>query len=316
MQDIQSNRSSSRSPILFNSHATPGRPEPAKIVESASSISDASNDEDESADEDESSDGEERDDGDKTVLAPVQRSSPPDLSTTKPNVNMSSERKQSQRKNLTISRGSSTGDESVNTQDEVDFQLTSSMFEASSTAIEDTSIRIPSSSNATKPKFSIGASLSSLNAKKPILGASASNANKAQPLKLAENNDEESEEESEYESNSESSSDSDNKPEPTQSFPKLRQSQQLESDDSDSDSDSDSESGNDEENEDDEQIARNELAAQIAKMASDAQGSTQSYDVASPNLIKGLQSSRSGSVKGKTGSSNKFLVGYTFSQPK
>ena len=108
MQDIQSNRSSSRSPVVFNSHAIHGKAEPTNPGKSASSTSDESNDENESVDE-ESSDSEDEasddvgEDEDKTITAPVHRSSPPSLPATKPTVDISSEGKPSQSKNFTIS---------------------------------------------------------------------------------------------------------------------------------------------------------------------------------------------------------------------
>jgi hypothetical protein len=319
MQDIQSNRSSSRSPIMFNSHATPRKSEPAKPSISASSTSDEWNDEDDS-DEEESTDGEaETSEGneepeDKTITAQISRSSPPSLPTKKPIANVLPTEKSSQRKNFTMSPGSSTSDVSINTQDEVDFQLTSSMFEASSTAVKSTPIPPPSSSAAT-PKFSFGASLSSLNARKPVLGSSVAKASgKAQPLKLVEN-DEESEEESEEESD-DSSSESDNGQEASQSLPRTRQIQPLTTDSDDSDSDS--ESSSDKENQDEREMARNELVAHIAKMASDPQASTQSNDIPSSNIAKRSQSSNSGGggKRSNGGSGKNYITGYSFSQPK
>jgi hypothetical protein len=316
MQDIQSNRSSSRSPILFNSRSTPRNLGPTKPVESASSAGDTSNDEeDDSMDEDKSVDDEEasdeeEDDEDKTITAPAPRSSPPSLPTTKPAFNVRLERKPSQRKNFTISPGSSIGDESINTQDEVDFQLTSSVYEASSAAIKSTPIPIPSSS-APRPKFAIGASLSDMNAKKPILGSSSQANNKARPLKLAEEDDEGSEEESEEESDS----DSDDEPEPSQALPKLnrpRLSKPAASESEDASSE-DSESESVGEDDDDLQKHQDELAAKISQFVS--QGSTQSFnDIPSPKAVKGSQSSSSsGKVKTKGGKRDHLSL---FSEPK
>jgi hypothetical protein len=323
MQDIQSNRSSSRSPVVFNSHATYGKAEPTKPGKSASSTSDESNDENESVDE-ESSDSEDEasddvgEDEDKPITSPVHRS-PPSLPATKPTVDISSDGKPSQSKNFTISHGSS-GDDSFNTQDEVDFQLTSSMFEVSSNAVKSTPVPIPSSSNAARPKSSF-ASLSSL-AKNFVVGPSSLKTNvKSQPLKLAENDDEDSEDESDEESDPNSSSNSDEESELSQSLAKPNETRPPATDSDDSDSDSGS--GSDKENEDDEEIARNELSAQIAKMTSDSQASTQSYDAPTPKVVKGLQDNQSsGSGKGGkklnggSGKEDKYLTKYAFSQPR
>jgi hypothetical protein len=319
MQDIQSNRSSSRSPILFNSRATPGKVESATIAESASSVSDTSNDEEESEDEDKSASeddasDDEEDVEDKTITAPAPRPSPPSLPPTHSTIGIS-ERKSSQRKNLTISPGSSTGDESYSTQDEVDFQLTSSMFEASPAA-KSTPIPIPSSS-VTRPKFAIGASLSDMNAKKPTVGSSASKANStARALKLIETDEEESDEESEDESDS----GSDDEQILSQTLaPKSNLPQPSDSDNSDSDtSDSDSESGSGNESEDDMRAHQNDLAEQINKMASASQGSTQSYDIPSSKPMN-AQSSRSSSAvmeKEKIAKSGKADKRFNFSKPK
>ena len=324
MQDIQSNRSSSRSPVVFNSHTICGKAEPTKLEKSASSTSDESNDENESVD-DESSDSEAEasdnigDDEDRTTTAPVHQSSPPSLPATKATVDISSGEKLSQSKNFTMSPGSS-GNDSFNTQDEVDFQLTSSMFEVSSNAVKSTPIPIPSSSNAARPKSSF-ASLSSL-AKNFIVGRSSSKTSgKSQPLKLAGNNNEDSEDESNEESDSDSSSNSDKEPELSQSLPISKETRTPATDSDESDSDSGS--GSDNESEDNEEIARKELSAQIAKMVSDSQASTQSYDAPTPKVVKvsqDCQSSGSGKggkkLKGGSGKEGKYLTKYTFSQPR
>ena len=324
IQDIQSNRSPSRSPIMFNSQSAPGKPELSKPTESASYMSDESNDDD-SVYEDESTDGEvevseegddEDEDEDRAITTGILRSSPPALN---PMVSIAPG-KYGQRKNIFTTSPSSPTDESFNTQDEVDFQLTSSLYEASSATVKSTPIPIPSSGKVATPKFTVGASLSSLNAKKPFLGSSASKANgKSQPLKLA-NNDEDSDEEESEESDSDSSSDSDNdnEPETSQTLPKRKYSRSAESDSdtTTSGSDSDSESGSNKENEDEKEQARNELAAQIAKVVNDSQASTQSYDPPSPKLVRASQSSSKGSGKRASGGREKFLTGYVFSQPK
>lgn len=318
MEDIQSSRSSTRSPIMFNSHFSTGIREPAI---STQSTSDESNDEDSSDEEDESElevPEEEQGYEDKTIKAPVPVSSPCSL-PTQTTVNMSNGRT-GQRKNLIVSTSSSVGDESFTTQDEVDYQLTSSMFEAPSSTLKSTPISVPYSVKTAPPRFRIGASLSSLNAKKKsILGTLPSQVNtKNQILKLADKHDEESEEESE-ESDSDLSDDSDNVP-PQASQPVPRPSNTV--DPADSDSDSDSGSDSDKYNEDEESTARNELTAHIAKLTSDLQGNTQSYGFPSPNPVKAsssqstIKGSSSAEKKAKSENGRSYTTGYSFSQPK
>ena len=303
MRDSHSDRSSSRSPIHFKSHTTPKKSGSARSVESASSGSDTSADEDDSLDDDNSADSEEGssdeddDDEDKTITARAPPSPPPPLNNSKATIGAPSQIKPSQRKNFTISSGSSTSDGSCNTQDEVDLQLTSSIFEASSAAIKKPSTPM-SSGRAARPRFAIGASLSDMNARKPALGSSAVQANREpRPLKLTKDDDEESEEESEEE---ESDSDHD-EPAPSQTLPKPIRPQSSTSNTSTSEESSDPDSSSSSDEEDDMKRHQNDLSAVLSKMLNESQSSTQSCDdVLSPKLFEGAHSSTSkGNLIGK-----------------
>ncbi|KUJ22698.1 uncharacterized protein LY89DRAFT_308024 [Mollisia scopiformis] len=209
---------------------------------------------------------------------------------------------------------------SINTQDEVDQQLTSSMYEALPAPSSSVSLPIPASSAVTKPKFGVGVSLSSLLAAKSTLSSSyAARANdprsSSQKLQLPEEEEEDgSEEEEEEESDSDESS-SDEEPGPSKSKStastmtskiSLRaEDAQKDSEESDSDSDSNSDNAVDEER------TRQELLGQIDALNSKKDGDSQS-SFSSPQAYRSSTQAKKTPQK-KSGS--QFITGYNFSQP-
>jgi hypothetical protein len=174
-------------------------------------------------------------------------------------------------------------------------------------------------SSASRPTFKFGASLSSLNSNKPILGSSSASKTLGArgSQRVLNQDDEESEEESEEESDEDSSSSSAEEDEEDNSKPQKRTAskprKKLESSStSDDESSSDSES---ESEEDEEKKLRDELAAQIAALGNgDSQGSSNAGLLRPKAYRSSTQQSQSAEKKkGKT--LGRVISGYSFSQP-
>ncbi|KAI9644009.1 hypothetical protein NHQ30_007361 [Ciborinia camelliae] len=313
MGENQSSPRESRSPVVFHSNAPSGDERKPHTKLSQTSSSDSSSSEDESSDEEESEDdtaekenntkvkteikesresSEDEDDSDKDEDvempdAPGHRYSPELPSHARRNM-VSPMKTKNQRKT-----SSSDGD---NTQDEVDLQLTSDIFEAQGP------FSSPAKKATLKPTFNFGASLSSLNSLKeamfkPKPSINSQLANSKSQLSSQMLKKEFSESESEEESDSDDSSDDDDVPIPatSQIIPPSTQpngftaaaSQNIQ--DSGSDSDSDSDSGSDgavmEE-------ARKSLMAQVIQSGMSASQNNQQSSQVSVN------GSGSGNVKG------------------
>lgn len=220
-------------------------------------------------------------------------------------------------------------DLSINTQDEVDQQLTSSLYEALSAPSSSVPPHIPASSNAmiTKPKigFGIGASLSSLNKASATLAASSqAKANGArsssQKLQLAheeENSDEESEEESEEDDDDSSADEEEEAPENKKSISTtIKRSFRVEDTQKDSDqSDSESDSGSSGDEEEEKQRLGQELMSQVNAMNSMANGGSQD-SIPSPKMYRsGTQDTPKAKKAPEKKKSNNLLTGYVFSPP-
>lgn len=115
-------------------------------------------------------------------------------------------------------------DSDANTQEQINQQLTSSMREARASA-PPASTAAPARSSP-MPVLKVGASLSSLNAKKPVLAGKGGNVNgvRSSQLKVQQIEDEDSEEDSEEDGSDESSYDDDAPPNPNTQAPSQRNS--------------------------------------------------------------------------------------------
>lgn len=229
----------------------------------------------------------------------VPKSSPPILPTAKSSKVTSP--KPSQANN---SKDSITSEE-MNIQDEIDQQLTSSVYEARSTV---TSSTVPASS-AIRPAIRVGASLSSMNSSKQLLASTSTKpltpARGSQPAKV--NMDEgSSDSEEEEDSDEEPASSSDEEPSKpmaakvaTKSQPKVAYS--------------DSSGEESSESEDEQVKAGKELMAQLANMAN---GNSQ-VSLPSPKAYRSL-TQQEGKKYGKKGEKkvDKYLTGQKFSMPK
>ncbi|KAF4624200.1 hypothetical protein G7Y89_g13973 [Cudoniella acicularis] len=269
--EIASNRSSmrdSRSPIVFNQHAQQSNPVKSQKVEEPESDSDSEDDDAESADSAQKNDSndaeeesEEGSDEENTVKAI--ESSPPLLPPHKRSVKVLGPAASSQ-----VNCKDHTTDDSADTQEEIAQQLTSSMIEARPSVKSSTPIPPPTSSTS-RPILKVGASLQSLNAKKPIFASSmASNGRTQQAasqrtLKEASGSEESEEESDDYSSSSDESEDLPSKKPVAASQVESSQTKSRKAADSDSDSSSDS----DDDSEDERTRMRNELAAQIESYA-------------------------------------------------
>jgi len=190
----------------------------------------------------------------------------------------------------------SNSDSGQDTQDEVDQQLTSSLFEVlhpSSSAIR--SSAITSSSTATRPKFGLGASLSSLNANKPLFGSQGLKPTSSRP-QLKEL-DEDEEEESEEESEDDESSDDEEAPKQAALKQDTPSKDTKKTQDSGSDSFSASDTSSDSESEEDDdpektiaENIRNELSQSIKGLESSGFGGINS---STPSKRPGTDSSQS-----------------------
>lgn len=299
--DISSGRDS-RSPVTFSQHQAESAA--AKIdrsvsPESASGSEDEaerdSSEDDETDEESENGDASEDEASDSEEAEVQVPESSPTLPKHKPAVKATVNH-QVNSKNNTIERDTSTS-----TQGEIDQQLTSSIFEA----------RRPSPASSppqrAPPTLKVGASLQALNSKKPAFSSSARNsttvkASQLQTLKEASGSEDESEEESD-----EASSDSDEETAKRLSSAFSRSPNKPKPKPTETDSDSSTDSDSDAESVDETIKIRNELAAQIKGVnVMDSQKSTVS--IPSPKIVRGTQE-----VKPKP--KNKYLSGYSFSQP-
>jgi hypothetical protein len=218
--EMASNHSSSResrSPVIFNQKPASSMPdlhplpEAAKGIddEEAQSNNDSSSSEEEQAQEASEDESESEDEEVEAKTAVQVPKSSPELSRSqsagKPSTPaMAASQTQKLRKPVPISSPHFPNDLGFNTQDEVDFQLTSSLYEAQSQpsqGVKSSSILPPSGS---QPRF--GASLQAMNSQKPTFTAINAPKPAVVPQKLPIQ--EESEEETES-SDDESSSDSD-----------------------------------------------------------------------------------------------------------
>jgi hypothetical protein len=193
--------------------------------------------------------------------------------------------------------------EELSTQDEIDQQLTSSVYEVLSTA---NSSAVPSSS-AIRPTFKVGASLSSMNSSKLLYKSTPvkplTPARSSQPTKVNMDQGSDSEEEEESDENSTFSSDEEpSKPTATKiaikSQPKATYPDSSDSDSSESD---------------DEKGARNELTAMIANLAN---GNSQ-VSVPSPKAYRSSTQQQEVKKYGKKGEKkvDKWTTGQKFSMP-
>jgi hypothetical protein len=340
----ESNHSSpreSRSPVIFNQNKVPPIPRSASLSKLAKTIDDEatqsgtdspSGEEDDNADsyEEESQSESEEQEPKTTVQVPqsspdlprpkqATKTSPPTRATKATSQSQS----QKQRKMVPTPASRSSSDSGFSTQDEVDFQLTSSLYEAHSQysqAVKSTPI-LPPSSQTARPGFRIGASLQSLNEKRPTLAPSMTSSQvngKTARQKLREQ--EESSEESDSDSDSDSSSSDDEENNPSaQLILQQSQSRGKESttnSDTSSDEDSEDESGDDEA-----RNARNDLAAAIANIGSQSSTQSQAKSQTSGKSPKAILSSQVPSKSRKAGKEfkgkrkdDKYLTKYQFSQ--
>jgi hypothetical protein len=207
-------------------------------------------------------------------------------------------------------------EEEMSTQDEIDQQLTSSMFEVRTTV---NSSAVPSSSSIRPPQLKYGASLTSLNTNKPLYGSIAvkplSAVRSSQPSRVNLDDDSRSESEEESDDNTTSSSDEEEDDKGPKSRPiataTTRKSQPTASG-SEDESENSSNEDSSEESADERTRARNELAAQIASLAnSDIQVS-----FPSPKAYKSAtQEVRANKVKKVEKKVDKYVFGQKFSMP-
>lgn len=212
-------------------------------------------------------------------------------------------------------------DERSDTQEEIDQQLTSSMYEAGPRGLSNSPPNAPSST-ASRPTIRFGASLQSLNSAKPIFGSSTTNrgASGSQSLQktLAQmsDSDEESEEESDDDSSSSEEEDGPRSKHAT-SAPTAALQKKKPGNVSDDDSDSDDSSDSDSDSPDEAATMREQLAAQIADMDGSIKGSQ--YSIASPKALRNSTARGSGAAnatsKRQPKKKDKYVSGYVFSQP-
>jgi hypothetical protein len=329
--EMASNLSSpreSRSPVIFNHHTPPTISTIAPLPKASQPIDD---DETQSVDDSASVESSEDDqsEADKLPIKPatvqVSQSSPvlpraKSVAKSSPPVLANKVESQKQRKMLPNHASPSTSDSGLNTQDEVDFQLTSSLYEArpqSSQTVRSTPI-LPLSSQPLRP--SIGASLSELNARKPPLTPSATSLVNGMKRKIQEESDESSEEEDDSSSDSSDSSSASDSGGASKFI--LRESavkhknknkkHNASFDSSSSSSASDSDSDSDEEM----ATSRNELAALIAR-SSNSQSSAKSQNSAQGVSQRSSAKSREAGRELKSKKAKRdegFINHYSFSQ--
>jgi len=215
----------------------------------------------------------------------------------------------------------------LNTQDQIDQQLTSSMYDVhSSLPAASTPTPVPSSSTAIRPPtIKFGASLSSLNQNRLSLGASSqlkpNIARNGQPwpkFSLAKYDEEGGSEESDSDDDTSSSSsdDEDTIPVEKKTIKPAPGPRKYIKNSLAAASDSD---GSDEEEEEEEETeksrARDELIAQVANMTASSQGSViiQSPKAYTTNTQqRSIQKGKGQNVEKKN---DKFVAGYKFSMP-
>ncbi|KAE8448373.1 hypothetical protein EG329_009617 [Mollisiaceae sp. DMI_Dod_QoI] len=322
----------SRSPVTFSQHPEitdnpksqgAAQPETGSVSEEdeEADSDDASEEEQEEEDEESKSASEESEDEEseeeEEPKVQVPKSSPPELPAhkqpikttraftgTKPSQNNSKE---------------SLSDMSINTQDEVNQQLTSSMYEARSAPTSSVSNPIPASSAAAKPKIGFGASLSSLNAASATLAASSQakvNSTRRGSQKLQLPQEEEGSEEDEEESDEDDDTSEDEEIELSKGNKRIstinKKSFRVDATEKDSD-DSDPDSDNDE-SVDDEERTRQELLGQIVAITSKNDGNSQG-SLPSPKLYRSSTQDTTKTKKAPEKKGNKFLTGYSFSTP-
>lgn len=334
--EMASNTSSpidSRSPVIFNYNTPPQIPELPPLPKPAHPIDDEETqslddslaeevDEEDPEDDLDESEPEDLHPAKPTIQVPQ---SSPDLPRTNtatksllapPNARAASQRQvPKQRKMFPTYTSPSSIDSGFNTQDEVDFQLTSSLYEArfqSSQPVRSTPV-LPSSSQVIQPSFTVGASLQSLNKKKPAIESSVSKS----LMKPTLHEDESSEEDEDSDSDSGSDSGSEEETVPSRFIDQKSQVKKAALSSSESSSEDD----------DDEEL--DDIAVHRAELVSVIANAEKQYSHSSPNSIRGPagrlashSSSQNQSQSRKAGHelktkkiSDKYLTGYSFSQP-
>ena len=346
----------SRSPVVFTRNPQRVGPEQSANPESKSPSDD--DDEEESRatsedvgrqpdhdDESRSEDDEEDDNEGSEIQVP--KSSPPVLlppkskaiaSTT--TIPASSKLNSSQSKKM--QHIATTSDDEGHTQYEVDLQLTSSMYSVPARAVSNTPVLPPargtpiqvSKSSTPRPQMKIGASLSSLNAKKPVLGAASSQGSGMKTaVKRMDSDEEESEEEEESSDESSESSDEEEAKPAAQAVQVDPQPKVVESTstsgttsptDSSSEADDDSASDSEEDSDPEKTRAKSALEAEIGSFVkSQSQTSTNGTSTSKVARSRSTQETKptyvgkgSSQVKEKRKSDDKYLNSYQFSQPR
>ena len=339
MESGQSTPPETRSPVVFNHNPPSLKPVPtlelskpaneaedeaeAQSVSNASSSDDESNEssEDQEDDEDgnEDGDGVEDEEMDEGELVQVPKSSI-ELPRAPPKSQSSVRAGKPQQRTSQLSPGLS--DKESTTQDAIDYQLTSSIYEAHTSSPSRASrpqnkAKNPSvAPSAQRPKFNIGASLSDLNAAKDMAERSRSAvhglANGHGSMKTMGGGESGSESESESGDDTDSESEEEAASKAFHAQFSQAQSVPLPASDDDSSSDSDSE-------EEYRETMRNELVADLALMAhktativdersspNKPEGGKDRSRIAGRDIVKAEKKKRE----------NKYLTGYTFSQVK
>jgi hypothetical protein len=330
MTSGQSSPPETRSPVIFSQHVAPLKPVPAlelsknaddAEMQSASEISSSDEESEESSGEPDEEDELDEEETERQEASPVQvPQSSINLPRAEPNSRSYGSRgKQKQRKNQ-LSPSSSDRDSS--TQDAIDYQLTSSMYEADAsspslgTQKPVKSRPVPGPSSSQRPTFKIGASLQSLNAVKNMIGSSQTKTSPAVNGNFPTNSKdgEKSEGESESVEDTESSdSESEDEEEAADALEaQLSQARTVPLPDSDFDSSSDEDS-----EEEYREKMRKELVTDLAKMSRMArahgsvapspiqhQGNKERSRIAGSDILKAEKKKRD----------NKYLTGYSFSQ--
>lgn len=317
----QSTPPDTRSPVIFNKHSAAALA-PVPTLE----LSKAAEEEVQSADEssssgEESGESSEEEDEDEELSEEAEEEEPSagqaqpsslDLPRAQPNSQSSVSSVKQKRKNQ-----AGPSDRESSTQDAIDFQLTSSLYEARTSSPSRrlqklaTSTPLPSSPSTQRPVFKIGASLAGLNATKDTAGRNQANgvvhgSSLAKSIEAAQSGSESEE--------SDSASDSESEVEDTaaKAFDaQLSQARAVPLPDSDSDSNSDEDS-----EEETKQTMRKELATKIARKTGSgwkgAPGTSKKEGGKEKSRIAGRDIAKAEKKKRE----NKYLTGYSFSQIK
>lgn len=197
-----------------------------------------------------------------------------------------------------LSNCKDSSSEGYNTQDEIDQQLTSSLYEArSKTPASSAIVYPPTSSLASKPSLKVGVSLTSMSRNKSMLATSSAiqpqKGRRSGPRALLQANGEDSED-SEEESNSDSSGSSDAETQAVGQSTKFKASAQAAVY-------SDSESNSDSEDEEERQArkARDELSKEIAGLKKSDNG------ISSPRMYRTGTQQQSAVKENKNSTSEK-----------